>query len=83
MQSMYYVYILQSCTDGSFYTGMTDNLERRLHEHNLGTMKYTKSRCPWKLVYSEGMPERDKARKREKYWKSGIGRKERETLLHA
>ncbi|MFL6621016.1 MAG: GIY-YIG nuclease family protein [Sulfurifustis sp.] len=47
----FYVYILQ-CADGSFYTGHTDNLERRLYEHSSGTAhSYTAARQPTKLVY--------------------------------
>lgn len=50
----YYVYILR-CSDHTFYTGVTNNLERRLNEHNLGLNKqsYTFSRRPVRLVYHE------------------------------
>lgn len=49
-----YVYILE-CADGSYYTGITNNPERRLHEHNEGLKinSYTFSRRPLKLVYHE------------------------------
>lgn len=48
----YWVYILK-CRDGSFYTGSTSDLEKRLSEHNHGIIDcYTKSRLPVKLVYS-------------------------------
>lgn len=51
---MYFLYILK-CSDGSFYTGITTNLERRVKEHNNSKLgaKYTKIRRPVKLVYSK------------------------------
>jgi len=50
----YYVFILR-CSDHTFYTGVTNNLERRLNEHNLGLNKqsYTFSRRPVRLAYHE------------------------------
>jgi len=71
---MYYVYILQSKSDGSLYKGMTDTLERRLHEHTLGKCLSTKNKRPLDLVYLESFDSRADARIREKYFKSGIGR---------
>ncbi|PIR48857.1 endonuclease [Candidatus Peregrinibacteria bacterium CG10_big_fil_rev_8_21_14_0_10_55_24] len=78
---MYFVYIIQSESDQTFYTGMTENLERRLQEHNAGIMKYSSAHKPWKLLYSEECTTREEARNREKYWKSGSGREEREAML--
>ena len=78
---MYSVYIIQSESDGSFYTGMTENLERRLKEHNRGKTKYTSGHLPWKLIYSEEHATRDEARAREKYWKSSQGRKWRNEAI--
>lgn len=53
--SMYYVYALKSLKDQKYYTGMTDNLERRLKEHNRGAAATpsTVFRGPFKLVYYE------------------------------
>jgi putative endonuclease len=50
----YYVYILK-CSDSTLYTGWTNNLEKRVQEHNngMGGAKYTRSRRPVMLVYSE------------------------------
>ncbi|HLC83846.1 MAG TPA: GIY-YIG nuclease family protein [Bacteroidia bacterium] len=48
---MYYVYILQSELNDSFYKGCTNDLERRLIEHNSGKEKSTKRYLPWKLVW--------------------------------
>lgn len=63
---MYFVYILQ-CVDGSLYTGITTDLDRRIKEHNdskLGA-KYTKVRRPVKLVYSKEFIDRSQASKEE------------------
>ena len=62
----WYVYILR-CSDNSFYTGITKDVERRLDEHNdskLGA-KYTRARRPVKLVYQEAIDNKSLALKRE------------------
>jgi len=59
------VYILKSLKDGSYYVGSTNNLKDRLKRHNEGRVSYTKSRRPWKLVYSEEHPDRSGAALRE------------------
>jgi putative endonuclease len=69
-----FVYVIRSEVDGRFYVGMTENLERRLNEHNSGKTKSTKGYRPWILVHSEVHPDRITARKREKYLKSGVGK---------
>jgi len=59
------VYIVE-CIDGSLYTGCTNDLPSRLLRHNAGTgAKYTRSRCPVRLVYSEALKDRSEALKRE------------------
>ena len=59
------VYILR-CADGTLYTGMTDDMEKRLKTHNSGKgAKYTRGRCPLELVYSEELPTHSDALKRE------------------
>ena len=78
---MYYVYILQSLKTGKLYIGHTDNLARRLEEHNTGRGgKYTRQNGPWKLVYSEHHPDRSSAAKREQYLKSTRGSQEKKKL---
>ena len=58
---MNYTYILK-CKDGSFYTGWTNNLEKRIKDHNAGKgAKYTKSRCPVELVYYETFATKEEA----------------------
>ena len=62
---MNYTYILK-CKDGSFYTGWTNNLEKRIKDHNAGKgAKYTKSRCPVELVYYETFATKEEAMRRE------------------
>ena len=59
------VYILR-CADGSFYTGITNDLPRRFKQHNAGTAsRYTRSRLPVELVYQEAQANRSLASKRE------------------
>lgn len=67
-QSLYFVYIVE-CADGTLYTGSTNNLNKRVEMHNTGKTgaKYTKTRRPVKLVYSELCPSKGDALKRE--WK--------------
>ena len=62
---MNYTYIVK-CSDGSFYTGWTNNLEKRIASHNTGKgAKYTKSRCPVELVYFEEFETKTEAMRRE------------------
>lgn len=63
---MYYVYILE-CADKTLYTGITTNLERRIHEHNttVAGAKYTRARRPVSLVYSKKYRSRSAAAKAE------------------
>jgi putative endonuclease len=72
---MYYVYVLKSDLDGSYYKGYTQNLELRLKEHNSGKSSYTARKIPWKLVYSEEVRTLEEAIAREKYFKSAAGRR--------
>ena len=53
---------------------MTNDLKRRIYEHNLGKNKSTRPYRPWTLVYFDSFETRVEARSREKYLKSGIGR---------
>lgn len=49
----YYFYLLKSLKDNKFYSGATNNLQRRFKEHNLGKSKATKNRLPFELIYSQ------------------------------
>jgi len=66
---MFFVYLLQSQQDQSFYIGYTTDLERRLSEHNEGLSRYTKVKRPWKLMYSEFFDTKSEALKREIFLK--------------
>jgi putative endonuclease len=69
----FYVYVLQSTKDKSNYYGQTDNLVRRVKEHNLGLNQSTKSKRPWKLIYYEACINQSDAKRREKYLKTSQG----------
>ncbi len=72
---MYCVYVLKSLKDGKLYYGFTNNLIERMKQHNNGEVKSTKSRIPFELIYFEKVSTLVDARKRERYFKSGFGRK--------
>lgn len=74
-QVFFYVYILESLSDGKRYIGYTSNLKRRLEEHNKGKTFSTKFRLPFKLIYFEGCLNSLDAKRREKYLKTSQGRK--------
>ena len=78
---MFCVYILK-CADGSYYTGMTENLEYRLAQHHRGAFEdgYTASRRPLKLVWSEQFATHDDAFRRERQIK-GWSRAKKEALI--
>ena len=62
---MFTIYALRSGKDGRIYVGMTENLQRRLAEHNKGFVESTKSRSPFELIYYEAYKAEGDARKRE------------------
>lgn len=62
---MFFVYILKSKKDNNLYTGYTNDLRKRLKEHNLGLVRSTKSRKPFYLVYYEAYTSKQDAVKRE------------------
>jgi putative endonuclease len=64
---MWFLYMIR-CSDGSLYTGITTDIERRLREHNGGggrASRYVRARLPAELVYSEKLPDRGSAAARE------------------
>ena len=70
---MGFVYMLESLSSGRYYTGSTDDLDRRVSEHQRGKNLATRGRGPWKLVYFERFDLLADARRREleiKRWKS-------------
>ena len=72
---MYYTYVLKGLKDGKLYIGFTKNLKKRFEEHQKGLVRITKSRRAFRLVYYEACLKKDKAVRREKYFKTGFGRK--------
>jgi putative endonuclease len=72
---VFYVYLLHSANDNGFYIGFSTDLKRRLSEHKRGASLATKSRGPWKLIYYEAHTDREDAEGREKFLKSGAGRR--------
>ena len=73
---MYYVYVLISAKDAKFYTGFTDDLKKRMKEHNEGLVTSTKFRKPFQLIYYEAYTHKNDAVRREKYLKSGMGKRD-------
>ncbi|WP_138420016.1 GIY-YIG nuclease family protein [Aquibacillus sediminis] len=79
-QDNHYVYILH-CKDGSYYTGYTNNLEHRLHMHEIGKgAKYTRGRGPFQLVYKQLFTSKRKAMQME-YKIKQLSRKEKQDLV--
>ena len=72
---MHYVYVLRSVSDDGLYVGYSANLRRRFAQRNEGSASATSHRGPWKLIYYEAYIEQPDALGRERYLKSGAGRK--------
>ena len=72
---MYYIYVLESEKNGSFYIGQTINLEERLKSHNLGEDNYTRKYRPWKLRHSIIITTSKDAIKLERYLRNLKSRK--------
>jgi putative endonuclease len=72
---MYFVYVLRSLKDGKFYTGHTDDLTKRIDEHNNGLTVSTKYRRPFELIYYEASRNRKDAARRERYLKTTYGKR--------
>ncbi|WP_036300801.1 GIY-YIG nuclease family protein [Methylotenera sp. L2L1] len=77
---MFWIYILR-CSDGSYYTGHTDNLGKRLASHQFGELLgYTSTRLPVKLVFSQSKPTREEALNAEQKIK-GWSRAKKEAMM--
>ena len=70
---MYYIYILQSQKDKSYYTGMSEDVEKRLQDHNWLQANYSKTKAPFELIWYCSFKDKKKALDFEKYLKSGSG----------
>lgn len=79
----YHVYIVK-CADGTFYTGITNDLEKRLQQHNgerWGGARYTRGRGPVEFVYLEKYKNRSEASKREYYIKHSLNHQQKQELI--
>ncbi|MBU4224146.1 GIY-YIG nuclease family protein [Patescibacteria group bacterium] len=78
---MYYVYTIKSIIKNYIYVGLTNNLERRVNQHNNKREKTTRAFAPFKIILTESYQTRIETRTREKYLKSGAGKKLLKSLL--
>jgi len=72
---MFYTYILKSNKNGRMYTGSTNDLRKRLKQHNDGKSTFTKRDKPYEVIYYEACLNKDDARSRELQLKSGYGKR--------
>ncbi len=72
---MNYTYVLLSERDGRFYTGSTTDLRARVRSHAAGRVGSTASRAPLVLIYYEACVDLDDARRRERFLKTGKGKR--------
>ncbi|MBI5145456.1 MAG: GIY-YIG nuclease family protein [Candidatus Omnitrophica bacterium] len=75
VRPFYYTYILRCEKTDRWYTGTTNNLEKRLEQHNKGEVFYTKNKLPVTLIYFEACLNKDDAYRRERYLKTGMGKR--------
>ena len=79
---MFHVYVLKNLRNGKRYTGYTSKTPKeRLKEHNKGNNVWASQNRPFDLIYSESCESKTEAIKREKFLKSGQGRKYLDTIL--
>tara|TARA_Y100000310_G_C20504346_1_gene725649 strand:+ start:173 stop:427 length:255 start_codon:yes stop_codon:yes gene_type:complete len=78
---MYFIYILQSTQDERLYVGYTENIRNRLKTHNKGSVPSTKSQRPWKLLFFECYTNQSDALRREKYFKTTVGKRALKLML--
>jgi len=78
---MYFVYIIYSRQINKYYVGSTENIDLRIQRHNSGTTRFTSQTKDWKLVYSEQLPSKSVAIKREYEIKRKKSRKYIESLI--
>jgi len=72
---MYYTYVVQSQKSKYWHTGSTNDLRKRFNQHNKGKSGWTKDGIPWDLLCYEACLNEEDARSREKYLKSGMGKR--------
>lgn len=72
---MFYTYVIENNKKNRWYTGSTGDLRKRLKQHNTKQSTWTKTGSPWTLVYYETCLNKEDAMSREKYLKSGMGKR--------
>jgi putative endonuclease len=72
---MVYTYVIRSRKGNKFYTGTTTDLRKRFREHNEGEVASTKNRGPFELIYYEGCIKKEDVFARERYLKTGMGKR--------
>jgi putative endonuclease len=72
---MFYTYVLESLKNEELYLGYTNDLKRRLKEHNQGLNILTKKYLPWNIIYYEACLNKEDAVRRERYFKTTQGRR--------
>jgi len=77
----YFIYAIKSEKDGRIYVGFSENVEKRLSEHNSGKTKSTKGYRSWILIFTKECKTRIQARELEKYYKSGAGKEKLKNLV--
>ena len=78
---MFFVYVLYNLKFDRSYVGLTNDLVRRLNQHNAGRNKSTKAYVPWKIVHYEKFSTLFEARQREKFLKTAAGRRWRKNNI--
>ena len=80
----HYVYVLESVSNGKRYVGSTGQaLTERVKQHNRGATSWAKKNGPFRLLYWEEHPNKTEALRRERFLKTGIGRRIRDELVRA
>lgn len=72
---MHHVYVLKSEKDQRWYIGCTSNIDERLSSHNAGSVRSTKSRCPFILLYQEEYTDKYEAFRMERFYKTATGKR--------
>jgi putative endonuclease len=78
---MFYVYVLLNEAKTRTYTGVSDDVDRRLKEHNSGRVKSTSPYRPYKVIHTESFATLSEARQKEEFYKSTTGRRKLKEML--
>ncbi|MCR4283934.1 MAG: GIY-YIG nuclease family protein [Parcubacteria group bacterium] len=79
---MYYTYAIKSEVRNYIYVGLTNNLDRRIKQHNDKKERTTRAYAPFRILFIEKFTTRTDARQKEKYLKSGAGKEYLKTLIY-